>query len=348
MAMGQKYDADLDRYLKEYQSNPRSRIFAPLAEAYRKSGLVDEAIDICKEGLEYHPNFVSGMVALARCYFDKAQYTAAIKELEKVVSDVPDNFLAQKLLAESYSLIGDAQNALKSYKMVLFLNPRDEEVKSIVAGMESNSNRPSSDTVAEILGTNLVKEKQEEIELPPLITNDIPKFDLRNELVDDLVNNSELGFEERPASQAFNVIGEEEQEKVLTDIGTSTMGELLEKQGHKEKALEVYKRIYEKTMDPTIKEKIKLLETSLGIKGFNDETSQKEELPNDIYFDAVSEPDDQAEEKEISPNIIVYGPEPIEENKKDEAWISASQDTRLKMLQDLLDGFQRYKKSSIS
>ncbi|HOW16626.1 MAG TPA: tetratricopeptide repeat protein, partial [bacterium] len=304
-------------------------------------GLVDEAIDICKEGLEYHPNFVSGMVALARCYFDKGQYTAAIKELEKVVSDVPDNFLAQRLLAESYSLIGDAQNALKSYKMVLFLNPRDEEVKSIVAGMESNSNRPSSDTVAEILGTNTAKEKQEEIELPPpLITNDIPKFDLRNEIVDDLVNNSELGFEERPASQAFNVIGEEEQEKVLTDIGTSTMGELLEKQGHKEKALEVYKRIYERTMDPTIKEKIKLLETSLGIKGF-------EELPNDVYFDAVSEPNDQAEEKEISPNIIVYGPEPLEEKKQDEAWLSSKND-RLKMLQELLDGFQRYKKSSIS
>jgi hypothetical protein len=152
--------------------------------------------------------------------------------------------------------------------MVLFLNPRDEEVKSIVAGMESNSNRPSSDTVAEILGTNLAKEKQEEIELPPLITNDIPKFDLRNELVDDLVNNSELGFEERPASQAFNVIGEEEQEKVLTDIGTSTMGELLEKQGHKEKALEVYKRIYEKNNGPDNKRKNKIIRNIVGNKRF--------------------------------------------------------------------------------
>ena len=51
--MSPKYDPNLEKYLKEYQENPRSRVFAPLAEAYRKSGLIDEAIDICREGLEY-------------------------------------------------------------------------------------------------------------------------------------------------------------------------------------------------------------------------------------------------------------------------------------------------------
>lgn len=364
--MAPKYDPSLETYLKEYQANPRSRIFAPLAEAYRKSGLVDEAIDICKEGLEYHPNFVSGIVALARCYFDKGQYTASIKELEKVISEVPDNFLAQRMLAESYSLIGDVQNALKSYKMILFLNPRDEEVKKIIAGMESApSSRPSSETVAEILGEDpRKKDLQEEVILPPppLSQEPPPMFELKREIVNDLVNDSELGFEERPAYQAFNVIGEEEQEKILTEIGTSTMGELLEKQGHKQKALEVYKNIYNKTLDQGIKEKINALEISLGIKEYSETAKDQEELPKEMYFQS-----EQSSEKDGEPQILVYNPEPVEEisqeelkeaeeilsneeTHQDEDWMTpiqgAPQDQRLKMLQQLLEGFQQYKKTS--
>ena len=51
-------------YLKKYQEDPTSRVFAPLAEAYRKAGLIDEAIEIAREGLRVHPNFVGGRVAL--------------------------------------------------------------------------------------------------------------------------------------------------------------------------------------------------------------------------------------------------------------------------------------------
>lgn len=352
--MSPKYDINLDRYLKEYQANPRSRVFAPLAEAYRKSGLVDEAIEICKEGLEYHPNFISGMVALSRCYFDKGQYTAAIKELEKVVSEVPDNFLAQKLLAESYSLMGDTQNSLKSYKMVLFLNPKDEDAKKIVSGMESSpSTRPSEATVAKILGEN-TKPKDEAIQedhfppLPPLIKDRPPTFELKKEVVNNLLNELDLGFEERPANKVFNVVGEEEQEKILTDIGTSTMGELLERQGHKHKALEVYKKIYNQTLDEKVKEKIQILEASLGIKEYNQTTpqEQEEELPDYESYNATEEI------KEPEPQIIVYKAEPVleQEQKKDEQWISPTQNNtqeqRLKMLQELLNGFQEYKRTA--
>src|SRR3954468_18642982 len=88
-------------YLKKFQEDPTSRVFAPLAEAYRKAGLVDEAIEIAREGLRIHPTFIGGRVALARCLFDKAAYSEVISELTPVVRDVPDNLVAQRLLAES-------------------------------------------------------------------------------------------------------------------------------------------------------------------------------------------------------------------------------------------------------
>src|SRR3954451_675653 len=93
-------------YLKKYQDDPTSRVFAPLAEAYRKAGLIDEAIDIAREGLKNHPGFVGGRVALARALFEKKEYEQVIEEVKQVVQDVPDNLVAQKLLAESCLMLG--------------------------------------------------------------------------------------------------------------------------------------------------------------------------------------------------------------------------------------------------
>src|SRR2546422_8119942 len=40
----------------------RSRNFAPLADAYRKAGLIDNAIDLCQNGLKLHPDYVSAYI----------------------------------------------------------------------------------------------------------------------------------------------------------------------------------------------------------------------------------------------------------------------------------------------
>jgi tetratricopeptide (TPR) repeat protein len=126
-------------YLKRYQEDPTSRVFAPLAESYRKAGLVDEAIDIAREGLRIHPNFIGGRVALARALFDKKQYGEVIDELAKVVEDVPDNLVAQRLIAESYLMSGRVSEALSAYKMLLYFSPSDEETAKMVQELEAQA-----------------------------------------------------------------------------------------------------------------------------------------------------------------------------------------------------------------
>ncbi len=126
-------------YLRKYQEDPRSRVFAPLAEAYRKAGLLEEAIEICRDGLRIHPHFIGGRVALARALFDKGQYAETVKELEPVVLDAPDNLVAQKLLAESYLILGRMADALSAYKMLLFFMPQDGEVARLVREIESQA-----------------------------------------------------------------------------------------------------------------------------------------------------------------------------------------------------------------
>jgi tetratricopeptide (TPR) repeat protein len=126
-------------YLKKYQEDPQSRVFAPLSEAYRKAGLLDEAIEICKDGLRLHPTFTGGRVALARALFDKGEYDETVKELEPVVLDTPDNLVAQKLLAESYLILGRVAQSLVAYKVLLFFMPNDDEIAKLVGEIESKA-----------------------------------------------------------------------------------------------------------------------------------------------------------------------------------------------------------------
>lgn len=126
-------------YLKKFQEDPSSRIFAPLAEAYRKAGLFDEAISIAQEGLKLHPKFLSGRVALARAFFDKKLYAEVIEELSPIVQDIPDNLVAQKLLADSYLILGQVAEALSAYKMLLYFSPQDTETAQLVHELEAQA-----------------------------------------------------------------------------------------------------------------------------------------------------------------------------------------------------------------
>jgi tetratricopeptide (TPR) repeat protein len=137
---GRKEDHPLIyQYLKKYQEDPSSRVFAPLAEAYRKAGLIDEAIEIAREGLKVHPRFIGGRVALARALFDKRYYSEVIDELTEIIQDVPDNLVAQRLLAESYLMLGRIADALGAYKMLFYFAPQDTDLMKIVRELESQA-----------------------------------------------------------------------------------------------------------------------------------------------------------------------------------------------------------------
>ena len=44
--------AEIEDLKKKLSQNPESLIFVPLADAYRRAGKFDEAVDVCKKGLE--------------------------------------------------------------------------------------------------------------------------------------------------------------------------------------------------------------------------------------------------------------------------------------------------------
>ena len=125
------------KYQADYEKNPRSRVFAPLAETYRKLGMTEKAMEILSQGIRFHPTYVMGYLGLAFCYYDLRQYSLAYNTLQPLVETSRDNIRLQKLFADICLELGYQKESLDTFKYLLFINPRDREVAMQVATLES-------------------------------------------------------------------------------------------------------------------------------------------------------------------------------------------------------------------
>jgi tetratricopeptide (TPR) repeat protein len=136
----------ISKYQEIYNREPESKIFAPLAEAYRKSGKLEHAFAIAQKGITDHPEFASGLVTFSRILIDMNQLEESIEHLKLATEMSPDNFLAHKLLGETYLKLKRPSKALQVFKMALYLDPLDSFAKKMVKKLESISASDFEDT----------------------------------------------------------------------------------------------------------------------------------------------------------------------------------------------------------
>ncbi len=127
---------DIERLKEKVSKDPNSKLFVPLAEEYKKAGLLDEAIEVLTGGLENQPGYLSARVSLGKIFIEKGMLSEARTEFEKVIASIPDNLYAHKKLAEIYSDLGDKDKAIKEFRTVLKLNPIDDRAAATLAEME--------------------------------------------------------------------------------------------------------------------------------------------------------------------------------------------------------------------
>lgn len=133
-----KIDAStVEKYQMILEKDPNSQVFAPLAEAYREMGLLQESLKTITAGMQRHPQFVGGLVTYAKIMRDLEQPEKALDALKKASSLAPENILAHQLLAEIYLSHKKPKEALKAFKMVLFLNPNSKTAQKAVNKLES-------------------------------------------------------------------------------------------------------------------------------------------------------------------------------------------------------------------
>ena len=121
--MSTKQLRELEKLLKVYRKHPRSKIFAPLAEGYRKGGLVEEAIALCEKGLSFFPDYAGGKLAYSRALMEKGDFSRSKLVLEEIISLYPHNILAHKLLKKCCEKLGLSEEARMAQKRIAFLNP---------------------------------------------------------------------------------------------------------------------------------------------------------------------------------------------------------------------------------
>jgi tetratricopeptide (TPR) repeat protein len=126
---------EIDRLATQLAKNPHSKAFLPLAEEYCKAGMWEEAVGVLEDGLKYYPAFITAMVVLGRAYDQLNQPTKAKAVLEGAVKLSPDNLRAHRTLIKIYAAQGLTEEALKSCRVLLSMNPRDEEALSLQASL---------------------------------------------------------------------------------------------------------------------------------------------------------------------------------------------------------------------
>ena len=174
---------DIDRLKEKISKDPHSKLFVPLAEEYKKAGMLDEAIEVLVKGLEIQPGYLSARVSLGKIFIDRGMMHEAQTEFEKVISAIPDNLYAHKKLAEIYRDLGEQDKAVREFKTVLKLNPMDEWAAASLSEIEQGipsfeSDQPIQEEAAS-LKPGPLKVEEEFFEIPeteiPGIPHELPE-----------------------------------------------------------------------------------------------------------------------------------------------------------------------------
>ena len=139
------------KYQADFEKNPKSRVFAPLAEIYRKVGMTEKSMEILSQGLRIHPTYLMGYLGLSFCYYDLKQYNLAYTTLRPFVEENRDNIRLQKLYSKICIAIAKKDEALETLKYLLFINPRDREIANDVQELERELDKLSENIHRPIL-----------------------------------------------------------------------------------------------------------------------------------------------------------------------------------------------------
>jgi tetratricopeptide (TPR) repeat protein len=130
-------ESRIDDLRRRVQKDPASMACAQLAEECRRAGRFEEAVDVCRAGLDLHPGYLSARVTLGRALIELNSLDEAQTELELVLRSAPENLAAIRGLAEIHHRRGSLVEALAQYRAALALAKNDPDLQRTVADLEA-------------------------------------------------------------------------------------------------------------------------------------------------------------------------------------------------------------------
>src|SRR5689334_19580472 len=141
--MAQAQNPKIEELRFRLKTDPKSRLFYPLAEELRKVGAFEDGERVLRAGLEHHPTYLSAWVSLGRMLREQHKDGDAAEALKKALQLDPGNVVAARLLADAYLSLGDKVEAIKKYKLVHALLPADQDLEAIIERLEKELHPPA-------------------------------------------------------------------------------------------------------------------------------------------------------------------------------------------------------------
>lgn len=128
--------SEIEKLERRFAENPQGLTFAPLAEAYRKSGDPQRALGILVQGLELHPDYIPASIVRGRCHLDLADDAAAELAFRHVLGLDAENVIALKALADVAERGQRPAEAAEWLRQLLVVDRSNDEAREQLARME--------------------------------------------------------------------------------------------------------------------------------------------------------------------------------------------------------------------
>ncbi len=159
---------DIAKLRERVEKDPQSKLFVPLAEEYKKAGMLDEAIEVLRRGLEQQPNYMSARVSLGKIYLEKGMITEAQEEFERVIAAIPDNLFSHRKLSDIYYSQGNKAKAIEECNIILSLNSSDIEARNLLDLLKDTEESREEATLKEAEGVSTEAVAPVEEEMQPM------------------------------------------------------------------------------------------------------------------------------------------------------------------------------------
>lgn len=117
----------IDELEKQFRDNPR-RVFARLANEYRKAGDFMRAIEICHAHVPQQPGYISGHIVLGQALYDAGEHDQAQQTFQTALSLDPENLIALRQLGDIARNRRDYREARSWYTRLLEVDPQNDEI----------------------------------------------------------------------------------------------------------------------------------------------------------------------------------------------------------------------------
>jgi tetratricopeptide (TPR) repeat protein len=125
------YQSEIEKLEARFREKPE-QWFAALADAYRKSGDVEMALEVLHAWIEKRPNYSSGNIVLGRCLLEQGKLDEATQAFDRVLGLDMENIIALKSMAEITERKGDGEGAKGWLQKLLEADPMNDEAKHAI------------------------------------------------------------------------------------------------------------------------------------------------------------------------------------------------------------------------